>query len=462
MENLSDKLLKEKKLPMHMPGHKRNIALFPHLEGISAEQDITEITGFDNLHGACGILKKSMDAAAQLRGVKSAFYLINGSTCGILAAVTACVPYGGKIIMARNCHKSVYNAAGLVCANTVYLISDHEPLTGGYGCISPETVEDAVKKNTDASLIVITSPTYEGIVSDISSISRIAHMANIPVLVDAAHGAHFGFGNFPQSASACGADISVESLHKTLSSLTQTSVCYLSGNIVSPDLIAEKLAVFESSSPSYLLLASIDGCINQLRNESDRLFSSWQSALKRFYIKAQNFKNIHLLDNTDGSFFDLDNSKIVIFAENISGKTMFSRLYEYGIECEMAAPGYVLAMTGIGDTDKSLSKLFNALMEIDREIPALPKNFTPFPLYPPLPPRELLPWENSGRPCEAVDIRRAVGRISAESIWAYPPGIPILVPGEKISSDAADVMNSYSRCGIELSSAEKDKILVIK
>ena len=459
MITLSDKLLQEKKLPMHMPGHKRNAALFPHLTSLCAEQDITEITGFDNLHDANGIIKASQDCAASLRGADRAFFLINGSTCGILAAVSACVPFGGKILMARNCHKSVYNASDLVHADNVYLMPEYEPITGGCGCIMPQTVDAAIRQNPDVNLVIITSPTYEGIVSDIARICEISHAAGIPVLIDAAHGAHFGYPGFPESAASCGADIVVESLHKTLSGLTQTAVCYISGKYVNPKSIEKKLSVFETSSPSYLLLASIDGCINMLSKDSDRLFNAWNHALDCFFESAQKLKNIRLLTKDSGDFFDFDRSKIVMTSRKASGKEIFSLLQDSGIECEMSSAGYCLAMTGIGDTDKSLQQLSNVLLQIDDKLSG---SFTPFQLYPPIPKKKLSPCAVEKKPFEQIPISQAEGRICAEYLWAYPPGIPVAVPGEFIDSACAETLSAYENAGIELSSTQKGEILVIK
>lgn len=459
MTTLSDKLLQKKKLPMHMPGHKRSAAKFPYLVPLCAEQDVTEITGFDNLHDANGILKESQKKAAALRGADRAFFLINGSTCGILAAITACVPFGGKILMARNCHKSVYNAAELIHADSIYLTPEYEPITGSCGCILPQSVSEAIQQHPDVSLVIITSPTYEGIVSDVAQICEIAHAADIPVLVDAAHGAHFGFPGFPVSAVSCGADVVVESLHKTLASLTQTAVCYVAGSIVNSERIAKKLSVFETSSPSYPLLASIDGCINMLSVNSEPLFREWNDALTKFYNSAQELKNIHILKNDGRSFFDFDRSKIVMTCKKCSGKELFSLLQDAGIECEMSSAAYCLAMTGIGDTDESLSQLLDALLQIDGKLYG---SFTPFRLYPHLPKKVLPPYIAVDKPSEYVPISQASGRICADYLWAYPPGIPIAVPGELISRACAETLAAYENAGIELKSAEKGEILVIK
>lgn len=459
MTTLSDMLLQKKKLPMHMPGHKRNAAKFEYLAQLCVEQDITEITGFDNLHCAEGILKISQEKAAALRGADRAFFLINGSTCGILAAVSACVPFGGKILMARNCHKSVYNAAELIHADSIYLTPEYEPVTGSCGSIQPQTVSEAVRRHPDAALVIITVPTYEGIISDIAQICKISHAAGIPVLVDAAHGAHFGYPGFPSSAVSCGADVVVESLHKTLSSLTQTAVCYVSGSIANAEQIAKKLAVFETSSPSYLLLASIDGCINMLSENSEPLFCAWNEALDSFYHSAETLKNIRLLTNNSGDFFGFDRSKIVMTSRKASGTEIFNLLRDAGIECEMSSAAYCLAMTGIGDTNETLSQLYDALSEIDGKLSG---SFTPFRLYPPLPEKVLPPHIAAAKPAEYVPVSQSAGRICAEYLWAYPPGIPIAVPGELISSSCAETLAAYKNAGVEIKSAEKGEILVIK
>ncbi|HPP85843.1 MAG TPA: aminotransferase class V-fold PLP-dependent enzyme, partial [Bacillota bacterium] len=200
--------------PFHMPGHKRNAFLldFPFDCGL----DITEIDGFDNLHDANGILAQGMKRAALLYGSERTFYLINGSTCGILAAVTACVRKGDKVLMARNCHKSVYNAVMLNELCPVYLVPP-VGAEGISGSIPPAEVEKALAENPDVRLVIVTSPTYEGVVSDIKAIAEIAHQRSVPLLVDEAHGAHFGFyEGFPESSVRLGADMVVHSLHKTL------------------------------------------------------------------------------------------------------------------------------------------------------------------------------------------------------------------------------------------------------
>lgn len=432
-----EKLSGNKRIPMHMPGHKRNTAIAPYLKHLGADLDITEIDGFDNLHAPCGMILESMKTAAKLRGAKSAFYLINGTTAGILASVSAVVDRGDKVICARNCHKSVYNALELAGADTVFLMPEIHK-TGISGSISTGDVELKIKENPDTKLVIITSPTYEGITSDIEGICKVAHKHNIPVLVDSAHGAHLGFtDDFLPDAISLGADISVESLHKTLPSLTQTAILYANGNLVNYEKIAEKLSVFQSSSPSYLLMASIDGCINLLEEQGKELFDAWNERLSEFYEKCEKLENLKLLTN-DGEFSGLDKSKIVILAK--SGKWLFDELGKMGIECEMTAPNYIVAMTGMGDTKEMLSYFATCLLKLDKMAEKCEGTKSVHLL---LPQKAMSVTDAKSKDTEYVNIEESIGRISAGYVYAYPPGVPIITPGEVISEEIKDLLLAY-------------------
>ncbi len=454
METLFKKLQKNNKLPMHMPGHKRKN--YPYLKGM-AELDITEIAGFDNLHNPSGVLLKSMEKAADLRGAKAAFYLVNGSTCGILASVCAVLERGDKALVARNCHKSVYNAIETAGAETVFVCPKISKKYGIAGSISAADVEKTVSENPDIKLVIVTSPTYEGVISDIEGICGVAHRRGIPVLVDAAHGAHLGFGGFSKSATEQGADISVESLHKTLPSLTQTAVCYLSGDIVKSEKIAEKLAVFETSSPSYILLSSIDGCINEMKKAST--FKKWKENLDFFYSEAKKLKNIEILEKKT-EFFGLDKSKIVLFSKNQSGKELAEFLRAENIEPEMAAPDYVICMTGAGDTKSSIKKLLKALFKADK----IEKTYKKPPFILSFSQNRALSIIDAKKSEKTLcNLKNAVGRISAGYLWAYPPGVPVLVPGEVISAEISEELSAYKKSGIEIfGDIENGEIFVVK
>lgn len=427
------------RVPMHMPGHKRNRNLANYLARLGADLDVTEAEGLDNLHDATGILKARMERTAALWGSGRAFWLVNGSSCGILAGVWALVPDGGKVISARNCHRSVLNALILRRARTEYILPKVDE-AGIAGPISPASVADALEKNPDAKLVIVTSPTYEGILSDIPAICGVAHARGVPVLVDEAHGAHLGFGHgFPDGAVKAGADVVVQSLHKTLPSLTQTAVLHLNGERADGEEVRRALAIFETSSPSYLLMASVDGCVDLLRERGDALFSAWRDGLDALRARLSGLKRLSL----DGGG-TRDPSKIVVRTgqSNLDGARLAALLRARGIEPEMAAPRYVTLMTGMGDTDETLAALADALMEIDGEMG--PGRETPLPRLA-LPARALHPWEAEGRPAEARQPENAIGRVSAEAVWAYPPGIPLVVPGEVVSAEIAQAIRRI--CG---------------
>jgi len=264
----------------HMPGHKRQeelgITLFPNPFSV----DITEIDGFDNLHHPEGILKESMERAAAVYGADRTYYLVNGSTCGILAAISSAVSDGKKLLMARNSHKSAYHAAMLNRMETEYIYPEIIEESGIQGGIEPgelRRILEADKENRIGA-VFLTSPTYEGIVSDIKSLAEIVHERGIPLIVDEAHGAHFAFYEgegenrqtgrlFPRSALHCGADLVIQSIHKTLPSLTQTAVLHLKEGIADRERLEFYLRIYQSSSPSYVMMASIDNCIEYMAGE---------------------------------------------------------------------------------------------------------------------------------------------------------------------------------------------------
>ncbi|HWQ50668.1 MAG TPA: aminotransferase class I/II-fold pyridoxal phosphate-dependent enzyme [Terriglobales bacterium] len=440
---------KETMAPMHMPGHKRNSALAPYLARLAADLDMTEVEGLDNLHGAEGILREGMARTAALWGSKRAFWLVGGSTCGVLAGVYAAVPAGGKVLCARNCHRAVYNGLLLRGADPVFFMPETERETGVYGPVNPVAIEALLDEHPDTKLIILTSPTYEGIVSDVPEICRVAHGRGIPVLVDEAHGAHLGFGHgFPDGAVHAGADIAVQSLHKTLPSLTQTAVLHLNGSLVDEGLVADALAIFETSSPSYLLMSSISGCTELLYERGDELFDAWQGRLTAFYEKTAELKRLSVMRPK----WAHDPSKLIVLTgrAGMTGSWLAARLREeYRIETEMAAGSYLVAMTGMGDTGEMMEAFARALLDIDRK--AAGGSLAPFPA-PVLPKRAISLAEARRGPSAAVLLAEAVGRVCAETVWAYPPGIPLTLPGEVISNEMVELFVRYGKAGVHLKS----------
>ena len=431
-------------VPMHMPGHKRN-AKADYLDILNAQYDITEIDGFDNLHSPEGILKDAMNKAATLYKSSNTFFLINGSTCGILAGMKSCLKHGDEIIMARNCHKSVYHGVELLGLTPYFLYPEN--VEGICGQISPVELEELIQAHTNVKLVIITSPTYEGIISDIEELSKVAHRYNIPLMVDAAHGAHMGFNDyFGPSAVSAGADIVINSLHKTMPSLTQTALAHVNGGLVDGKEYGRCLSIFETSSPSYLLMASIDGCINLVMDKGEDLFDAYEQRVRRFYEAVKGLKRLRVLgfEYAQNNNLKKDPGKIVVFTTGIgiSGVKLSEILRsEYKIEVEMASLEYIIAMTGLMDGEENLHRLASALNEIDlrcdfdreKKISNLTDLY--FKIIDENDKATYTIEETISTDKRNVKANAAIGCISGEYVWAYPPGIPILIPGQVIREE---------------------------
>ncbi len=439
--------------PFHMPGHKRiditNESIIPY------NIDLTEIDGFDNLHNSQEIIKTVQDKAKKLYSVKNAFMLINGATGGILAAIRSITDYGDKILIARNCHKSVYNAIELCGLDAQYIMPESDSRYGIFGSINPEDIKNALNKHKDIKAIVLTSPTYEGVVSDIKSISKLCRQYNVKLFVDEAHGAHFPFSDiFPQEAVACGADASVVSLHKTLPSLTQTALLLTNDNIIAKKT-AENLSVFESSSPSYILMSSIDKCLDFIESNKSA-FEVYKENLTSFLASCKKLEKLEIIFGN--IFFAFDISKIVISTANtnINGKQLADILRnKFKIETEMAYTNYVIAMTSVCDTKQGFELLKDALFAIDsqcnfKEPDNIGRNNIPLLLQ-----KAFNSCEKHSHKATEIPFRASIGKISLEYVWAYPPGIPVIVPGEIISEEIIDYITLLSENEIEINSTNK-------
>ncbi|MDE5604291.1 MAG: hypothetical protein K2I73_01770, partial [Eubacterium sp.] len=404
---LHDDLKKLNKYPFHMPGHKRN----PDFNINGSEMDITEIKDFDNLHAPSGSILEIEERLSALYHSEKSFMLVNGSTVGLLASVFAVTEQKDKIIVARNCHKSVYNACYLRELNVVYTEPEYDEKNGFYTGIKQCELDKAIKNNPDAKAVVLTSPTYEGYVSNVS--------ADIPIIVDSAHGAHFGFGNFPEYPKG---DIVVSSLHKTLPSLTQTAVLNVYNNALI-DKVKMYLDIFQTTSPSYVLMNSVSKCVAFLEN-SEKAFAEYEAILDEFY--KTKLDNLEIVKTDDKGKLIISTAKC-----NINGNQLADLLREkYAIECEMESINYIILMTSVADTKEAFTALKNALVEIDNSLikcgintikkPAIPKKiYNSFEI----------------KKTEKFFLENADGKVSAEYIFAYPPDIPILVPGEEITQE---------------------------
>lgn len=360
----------------------------------------------------------------------------------------------------------MYNAIELNFLEPIYL----KPNINEYGIeeeISVEEVQNKIQQNQDIKLIVITSPTYEGVISNIKEIAKIAHKYSIPVLVDEAHGAHLNFDeNLKQhEALNSGADIVIQSLHKTLPALTQTAIMHINGELVSENRIETQLAIFETSSPSYILMSSIQECLNILENQGKELFEKYSKNLKKFYDDTKNLEKLKILGNIVAENLPYDKGKIVVITKNtnITGKELAEVLRKkYKIEVEMSSINYIIAMTSICDSEENFERLITALKEIDREIAFEDNKKTKYIFEIPSKAKginEAIFSESS----KVINIKEAKGKISKEYVWVYPPGVPLITPGEIFDEAVIKKLLEFEASDIEVrtSSGNFPNIIVI-
>ncbi len=418
--------------PFHMPGHKRNPAAPGELPYAI---DITEITEFDDLHHAEGILRDCMDWAAKQYGTDATYFLVNGSTCGIQAALSAAAEPGETVIMARNCHKSVYNTVFLRQLKPVYLYPKELPDLGINGGIEPEQIAKALEETPQAKAVILVSPTYDGIVSDIGRIAQLCHRRGVPLIVDEAHGAHFSYHKFfPESAVRQGADAVIQSLHKTLPALTQTALLHCQGDLLPRSGVEKFLRIYQSSSPSYVLMSSIDSCLRYLAEEGPALFTQFAKRLQWFYGQTAELRNLYIprLAGQDPSRILISLRKYNKTAGPRYGSWLKEKLREYRLEPEMAGYDYVTALTSCMDTEAGFRRLAAALREIDAELGQ----------------QKTGDAQTSDRQTEWI--AGHIGQTVEDAIYVYPPGSPIVAAGEELTAERAAVLIRYAESGLEI------------
>lgn len=493
--------------PYHMPGHKRRLKTDTMRE--LAQIDITEIDGFDNLHDAQGILKRIQEEAAAAYGAEESFFLVNGSTAGILSAISTAVSPGGKILMVRGAHKSAYHAAYLRDLQIAYLWPGVHPL---FGCNLPATakeVEEALQQTPDVQAVFIVSPTYEGLAADVKSIAEAAHKRNIPLIVDEAHGAHLGFdGRWPESSVKQGADLVIQSLHKTLPAPTQTAILHVNGKLVDRCRLRRFLGIYQTSSPSYIFMAAMEDAIATTSANREKLFGDFWEYWKGMTESLSACRNLIFLKEENS-----DPGKLAVMDKTgfLDGEQLYEMLlHKYHLQPEMAAGRYVLAMFTVGDTKEGYERLTKALLEIDEYITAERKQRTQEKL---MESNELSagthgtadaatqptergrtadaatqptergmtaatatqPAEGNrmadavtpvciqkktqavtgiGRawdtPKEWVLLKNAEGKTAGEYVNLYPPGSPIIVPGEIFTKDILTEIAAYRQQGFHV------------
>ncbi len=347
--------------PFHMPGHKRAVKTGPLSGAYSI--DITEIKGFDALSEPDGMIKDLENRAASFYGADRAFILVNGSTCGILSAISCTVPHKKKLLMARNSHKSAYDAVYLGELDPLYVYPDIIKACDVSGSIKNEDIRACLEKDPDIRAVFITSPTYEGIISDVDSIADTVHSFDVPLIVDAAHGAHLELCKK--------ADITVISLHKTLPALTSSALCLVNGSLADADRLKFFINIFQTSSPSYIIMTGIEECFDIFEKEGAGKRKVLQNMLSSLYREFDSFTCMKALTATEvkkSGSFDKDDSKICIYdsSRQLSGAEIAGILRDkYHIEPEYGSGRVCLCISSVMDSREGFERLAKAVGETD-------------------------------------------------------------------------------------------------
>jgi lysine decarboxylase len=461
----------------HMPGHKGTKAPHPELleyfGGDLHPADLVEINkNIDYLHSPRGTLLEAQQLAAAAYGANHTFFLINGSTVGNMAAIMGVAGPHKKIIMPRASHRSVYGAVVLSGAIPIYIEPDYHPDIGFPLAVSVEAIKLLLKQHPDVVAIHLTSPNYYGVISDTAAVCRLAHAHGVAVLVDEAHGSHLGFhSELPQSTVSLGADIIVQSTHKTQGSLTQSAMLHVNDNgFVNRARIAQVLSLLQSSSPSAILLASLDATRMQMATEGRERLS---------VVIALSRKARDIIRQMDGlwcygdeligvnNIFAFDPSKLIVRVSDtgLSGYEANSILNDqYEIEAEFADLKHVIFSITVADTELTVDKLLNALNGLISQKHQI-NDYDDSSIKPPNGlPRSAISLRDAyfATKTRIVPLNEAVGHILAENVIPYPPGVPLLIPGEIMEQRHLDYVRHLIDKGSTIVGTEDSSIQTVR
>ncbi|KAB3531807.1 aminotransferase class I/II-fold pyridoxal phosphate-dependent enzyme [Alkaliphilus serpentinus] len=454
------KLYHQQMVSFHTPGHKNgniyNSLGYHDFKNNILNIDTTEIPFTDNLFSPMGCIKEAQHRAAEVFGSQETFFLVNGSTSGVYSMIMAATKPGDKIIIARNSHKSVINSVFLGDLDPIFLYpetDDHQGIAMG---IDAESLDNLLFNNPDVKAVVITYPTYHGIACDLKKIAEITHKYDKILLVDEAHGAHLGLSNqLPATALECGADGVVQSTHKTLPAFTQSSMLHIQGDRIDREKLRFMLQLHQSSSPSYILMASLDMATMIYQTKGKDLMEKLLESIHYLQEKLLSIEGLHINDKSiigNYQVKDIDITKLWIShkAKGITGPQLEEKLRsQYSIQLELSNIYGALAITTIGNNKRDFERLIIALQEISKE-----KGKAPVKEIPPI---------SYKSPVQGCSFKKAIyhekilipldecnGRISGEYLIPYPPGIPLIIPGEIIDKEVIKYIKLLRETGVEV------------
>lgn len=449
-------------ISFHVPGHKLG-KIYDRLGYTSIiekiyKMDTTEIIGTDNLHSPEGIIKKSQQRASEAFKSDQTYYLINGTTCGIQAAIMAICSPKDKLIVNRDCHQSVINGCILGDIKPVYVNSNINKENNIINGVNIDEVISVIDNNLDAKAILLTYPTYYGCIYDLKTICDYAYNKNMIVIIDEAHGAHLGLSDkLPQTALEQGADIVIQSTHKTLPSFTQSSMIHTKGNRVDNNRLEVNLRMIQSSSPSYTLMASLELAVDIYINNGKELMNNLLLNIYKFKNSIKNKIPMNIYNDYDKTKIFIESKKL-----GLTGYKLEEVLRDkYNIQVELSNYYGVLLICTIGNISKDFDRLEEALIDIYNK--CSDEIYIEEIIYPKdIPIQALTPREAFYKPKKSVKIYESIGKISGEYIIPYPPGISLLSPGEIISKDIIDYILYCSKKGMSINGIKDSSLEFIQ
>ncbi|MBD2096756.1 aminotransferase class I/II-fold pyridoxal phosphate-dependent enzyme [Trichocoleus sp. FACHB-591] len=454
--------------PFYAPGHKRGQGIPTQLSNLLGSEvfraDLPELVELDNLFAPQGPIQAAQELAAQAFGAEQTWFLANGSTSGVIAAILATCNPGDRIILPRNVHQSAISGLILSGAIPVFVEPEYDPVLDLVHSITLASVAAALTQYPDAKAVLMVYPTYYGVCGDVQAIAQLAHDRNVPLLVDEAHGPHFAFHpELPTAALTAGADLAVQSIHKVLSAMTQAAMLHVQGERVDRDRLTKALQLVQSTSPSYLLLASLDAARQQMATQGQALMTQTLQLADLARTQISQIPGLQVLQLEQASssgFTTLDRTRLTVTVSGL-GLTGFAAdeilNEEFGVTAELPSLQHLTFIISLGNTEADIQHLVAALQQLatrsDRNQPQTypllrvdSQTKEPTPLLTPYS-SLLTPRDAWFAPTETVAIAQAVNRVSAELVCPYPPGIPVLVPGEAIASEAINYLRQVLAAG---------------
>ncbi|MBL1209514.1 aminotransferase class I/II-fold pyridoxal phosphate-dependent enzyme [Geminocystis sp. GBBB08] len=443
--------------PFYTPGHKKGKGISQSLKKLMGEKvfcaDLPELPELDNLFAPEGVIKEAQTLAAAAFGAKQTWFLVNGSTSGIIASILATCGEGDKIILPRNVHQSTI--FGLILAGAIPIFINPQYNSDFDLCytLSPSQIAHALETHSHIKAVMVVSPTYHGICANLTEIAYLTNHFSIPLLIDEAHGGHFSFHpQLPISALQAGADIAIQSTHKTLGAMTQASMLHLQGNLVNPHRINQALQLVQSSSPNYLLLASLDGARQQMAIQGKKLLTNTLNLAitAKKYISQLNYLPLLELVKPLDTFADLDITRLTINVSKlgITGYEADEILHQqFGVTCELPSLKNLTFIISIGNKFQDIEKLIKSLQALKKYQKQSQdnNNFTLSSL--PNSSLKITPREAFWAEKKVVSKDLAINHISGENICPYPPGIPLIMAGEIITKEALEYAQKVINSG---------------